>query len=87
MTNFNVNLPVITNVRDSNAAALQGTAAEFVNKRVKINGVEVDAIAMGVLAKFGLVKTVGEASKVEGKRGRPGKILAFVPGVEFKVEV
>lgn len=87
MNKFEVNLPVISNVRDSNSAALQGTAAEFVQKKVKINGIEVDAISMGVLAKFGLVKTIGDAVKVPGKRGRAGKVLAFVPAVDFKVEI
>ena len=85
--NFNINLPIITNVRDANQAAYQGTAAEMVAKGLKINGVPVDAITLGALAKVGLVKTIGEAAKVEGKRGRPGKILAFVPGVELKVEM
>ena len=86
MNKFEVNLPVITNIRASNGAAIQGTAAELVEKKLKINGVEVDAISMGVLAKLGLVQTVGDAAKVPGKRGRVGKILAFVPGVDFKVE-
>jgi hypothetical protein len=84
---FNINLPIITNVRDVNQVAFQGTAAEMQAKGVKINGVLVDAITLGALAKVGLVKVIGEAAKVDGKRGRPGKILAFVPGVEFNVEV
>lgn len=91
--NFNINLPVIhsasssTNARDDAQSVFRGTAAEMVAKGLKINGVPVDAITLGALAKVGLVKTIGEAAKVEGKRGRPGKILAFVPGVDFKVEV
>ena len=85
--NFNINLPIITNARDDNQAVFRGTAAEMVAKGLKINGVAVDAITLGALAKVGLVKTIGEAAKVEGKRGRPGKILAFVPGVDFKIEL
>ncbi len=82
---FDCNLPTVSNIRDTNQAAFTGTAAEIVSKGVKINGVEVDAVAMSILAKYGLVKTVGEEVKSEHKRGRRGKILAFVPGVEFNV--
>lgn len=84
---FTADLPVVTNVRDFNQSAYTGTASEFVSKGVKINGVEVDAVALSILAKYNLVKTVGEEAKPSGKRGRRGKILAFVPGVEFVVSV
>lgn len=86
MNKFEINLPVLTNAHAFEGAGIRGTAAELVQKKLKINGVEVDAISMGVLAKLGLVQTVGDAAKVPGKRGRVGKILAFVPGVDFKVE-
>ncbi len=85
--NFSADLPVVSNVRDFNQSAYTGTASEIVNKGLKINGVAVDAVALSILAKYNLVKTVGEEGKSTGKRGRRGKILAFVPGVEFVVSV
>lgn len=82
---FDTNLAVISDGKSSDN--LRGTAAEFVQKKLKVNGVEVDAIAMSVFAKYGLVKVQGEAEKIPGKRGRCGKILAFSSNVNFKVEV
>ena len=85
--NFEANLPVITNVRAQNEAVYTGTAKELQEKKIKINGVEVDALGLRYLAKYSLVKVIGTEAKPESKRGRAGKILAFTPGVEFKVEM
>lgn len=84
---FNINLPVITNVRAQNEAVYTGTAKELQEKKIKINDVEVDQIGLAYLAKYGIIKVVGTEAKPEHKRGRAGKILAFVPGVEFKVSI
>ena len=53
-----------------------GTAAEFVASNAKINDQFCDQVGFSVLAKYGIIKVVGEAEKVEGKRGRPGKIFS-----------
>ena len=53
---------------------IEGTATELVNRGIIINGATVDAVGFSVLAKYGIVQTVGKAPKVEGKRGKQGNI-------------
>lgn len=61
---------------------VRGTAADLVKRGLKINGITVDAIGLGVLAKHGLLDIVGEGQKPA--RGRTAKMLAAKTGVEMK---
>lgn len=51
-----------------------GTASDLVHKGVHINGQKVDTVGISVLAKYGIIETVGKAEKVQGKRGKVGNI-------------
>lgn len=53
---------------------IEGTASELVNRGIIINGAQVDAVGFSVLAKYGIVQTIGKAPKIEGKRGKQGNI-------------
>lgn len=67
---------------------IDGTASELINRGIIINGATVDAVGFSVLAKYGIVQTMGKAPKVEGKRGKQGNIyrVTSVPGfVDFVV--
>lgn len=48
-----------------------GTAKEFVNAKIRLNGAELDQITVGNLAKHGILYTVGEGDKPA--RGRTPK--------------
>lgn len=49
----------------------EGTAKQFVDAGVRLNGTELDMIAVGNLAKHSLIETVGESDKPA--RGRTPK--------------
>lgn len=51
-----------------------GTASDLVYQGVHINGQKVDTVGISVLAKYGIIETVGKAEKVQGKRGKVGNI-------------
>lgn len=56
---------------------IQGTAAELVSKGISINGKELDAVAISIMAKYGIIKVIGKEEKVQGKRGKVGNIFAI----------
>lgn len=58
----------------SQSKFIDGTAAELVNRGIIINGATVDAVGFSVLAKYGIVQTIGKAPKIDGKRGKQGNI-------------
>lgn len=62
----------------SQSKFIDGTATELVNRGIIINGVRVDAVGFSVLAKYGIVQTIGKAPKVEGKRGKQGNIYRVI---------
>jgi len=68
---------------------IDGTAAELINRGIIINGVKATAVDFSILAKLGIVQTIGKAPKIQGKRGKQGAIyrVSTVPGfVEFTVD-
>lgn len=58
----------------SSTEYIQGSASEIVQAGTYINGQQVDAVAISVLAKYGIIETIGKAEKVQGKRGKVGNI-------------
>lgn len=76
-----VNMQVFSNP-NVDGTAVRGTAADLVNRKMKINGVEVDQVGLGILAKYGILDVVGEGEKP--KRGRTAKMLAAKPSAEIK---
>ena len=73
---MNSDLLLITGVYSARAQpkSIKGTATELVQRGITINGAKVDAVGFSVLAKYGIVQTIGKAPKVEGKRGKQGNI-------------
>lgn len=72
----------------SQSKFIEGTATQLVSRGIIINGAKVDAVGFSVLAKYGIVQTMGKAPKVDGKRGKQGNIyrVTTVPGfVDFVV--
>ena len=65
---------------------VEGTASEIINAGAYINGQKVDAVGISVLAKYGIIETVGKAEKVQGKRGKVGNIYK-IPTSMLKVVV
>ena len=53
---------------------IDGTTAELINRGIVINGVKATAVDFSILAKLGIVQTIGKAPKIEGKRGKQGNI-------------
>lgn len=53
---------------------IDGTAAELINRGIVINGVKATAVDFSIMAKLGIVQTIGKAPKIEGKRGKQGNI-------------
>lgn len=58
----------------SNNPTIEGTASELVSVGLVLNGQKVDAVGVSVLAKYGIIETVGKAPKIEGKRGKVGNV-------------
>ena len=65
---------------------IEGTASEIIASGAFINGQKVDAIAISVLAKYGIIQNVGPAEKVQGKRGKVGSIYR-IPSSILKAQV
>jgi hypothetical protein len=61
---------------------VRGSAADLVKRKLMINGVEVDQVGLGFLAKYGILDVVGEADKPA--RGRAAKLLAGKTSAEIK---
>ncbi len=66
--------------------SFSGTAAEFAEKNVRINGVVVDSVGLSNMAKYGFVKITGKAQKEPNKRGRAGSIYCVESSDLIKVE-
>lgn len=61
---------------------VRGSAADLVKRKLMINGVEVDQVGLGFLAKYGILDVVGEGAKPA--RGRTAKVLACKASAELK---
>lgn len=53
---------------------IEGTASELINRGLIVNGVKVNAVDFSIMAKLGIVQTIGKAPKIDGKRGKQGNI-------------
>lgn len=51
-----------------------GSAAELIEKQIKINSQLLDSVAFSVLSKYGFIEKVGKAEST-GKRGRTGSLF------------
>lgn len=68
-------------------AFFSGTASDFVEKKVTLNGVRLDAVTVNSLAKHGMLKQTGFGAKPA--RGRTPRMFSAInrEGFEFGIEV
>ena len=59
--------------------SFKGTAREFIQSGVLINGKEINQPGLSLMAQYGVAKIIGEVARPEGKRGHPEKIY-FLQG-------
>jgi len=59
--------------------SFKGTAREFIQAGVMINGKDINQPGLSLIAQYGVAKIVGEVARPMGKRGHPEKIY-FLQG-------
>lgn len=71
----------------NSTAFFSGTASDFVEKKVTLNGVRLDAVTVNSLAKHGMLKQTGFGAKPA--RGRTPRMFSAInrDGFEFGIEV
>lgn len=67
--------------------SFKGTAQEFMAQGIKVNGAVVDAVALCIMAKYGVAKVVGYAEKPANVRGKAPMIYSIQGKPGFKVEI
>ena len=71
--------------------SFKGTAREFIEAGVSLNGKAINQPGLSLMAQYGVAKIVGEVPRPEGKKGHPEKIY-LIQGksglrVEYREEV
>lgn len=60
----------------ANYIFFEGTAREAVEKKLQLNNAELDLVTIGLLAKHGIIRTIGDGPKPQ--RGKTPKKYAFI---------
>lgn len=60
----------------------KGTAKDFEDNRITLNGIELDQLSVNTLGKFGVLKVVGEGPKPA--RGRTPKLYQATSSKGFE---
>jgi hypothetical protein len=66
--------------------SFKGTAKEWLDAGVKINGKAINQPGLSLLAQYGVAKVVGEVPRPEGKKGHNEKIYQIIGKSGLKVE-
>lgn len=66
--------------------SFKGTAREFIQAGVTINGKGINQPGLSLMAQYGVAKIVGEAPRSEGKKGHPEKIYTINGKAGLRVE-
>ena len=66
--------------------SFKGTAREFINAGVTINGKDINQPGLSLMAQYGVAKIIGEVQRPEGKRGHPEKIYEIRGKSGLRVE-
>ena len=66
--------------------SFKGTAREFIQAGVTINGKDINQPGLSLMAQYGVAKIVGEVERPLGRRGHPEKIyfLQGKPGLRVE---
>lgn len=66
--------------------SFKGTAREFIDAGVTINGKDINQPGLSLMAQYGVAKTIGEVARPIGKRGHPEKIYEIRGKSGLKVD-
>lgn len=74
-------------MRDKKYEHYVGTAQNYIQAGVEINGLPVDSVALSILSRFGVVKVVGKTERKPDQRGKASTIYSIQgrPGLSVSI--